>query len=582
MLNIKLLKEQHRKCHDMQKCVLQYEIRNAENLVAELQGNRCKKIITEDMKHLLKEDGSLSLNDAWKLKQKMFPKSSDSPFAVLDNAGNLVTDYNGILDVMKSEYVFRLRNREIDPKYQELRELKEYLCMIRLRISKLSKYTPWARTDLDNTISKLKLKKCRDPQGHINELYKSMGEDGLSSLLDLLNRIKKEILIPSHLNLSNISAIYKGKGSKQDVINLRGIFKLPIVRNILDRLISNEEQEQLMKNMGQFQVGNQKERNIRDHTLIMHAIVNEAIEKKLSIDILFTDIKQCFDSIWLDEATNDLYDSGLTSRNLNILYEGNKKTRMCVETKFGQSDRVELNNVVMQGSVPGGTYCSNQISKVCNKLYEDGDVYMYQDRIPIPPLAMVDDIVAAAKCNSTTALNCNVKTDAFIQRKKMESQVGDGKCQWVHIGNHDCESSYCANNTQINSTKSYKWLGDHVANGWEIMYTKRWEKAQGYNATCQSMCTEISLGYQIYQMAKLFHQSIFVNGTLVNMETWPNCTTTRMESFERTEQSFFRKILNAHSKTPIETIYFRTRNYASPFPFDEKKNSLLSHSDGKK
>ena len=46
-----------------------------------------------------------------------------------------------------------------------------------------------------------------------------------------------------------------------------------------------------------------------------------------------------------------------------------------------------------------------------------------------------------------------------------------------------------------------------------------------------------------------------MNGTLVNMETWPNCTTTRMESFERTEQSFFRKILNAHSKTPIETIY---------------------------
>ena len=120
----------------------------------------------------------------------MFPKSSDSPFAALDCAENLVTDYNGILDVMKSEYVFRSRNREIDPKNQDLRELKEYLCMIRLRISKLSKYTPWVRTDLDDTIARLKLKRCRDPEGHINELYKSMGEDDLSSLLDLLNRIK--------------------------------------------------------------------------------------------------------------------------------------------------------------------------------------------------------------------------------------------------------------------------------------------------------------------------------------------------------------------------------------------------------
>ena len=59
MLNIKLLKEQYKRCHDMLKCVLRYEIIKAENLVAELQGNRCKNFITEDMKHLLKEDHTL-------------------------------------------------------------------------------------------------------------------------------------------------------------------------------------------------------------------------------------------------------------------------------------------------------------------------------------------------------------------------------------------------------------------------------------------------------------------------------------------------------------------------------------------
>ena len=80
-------------------------------------------------------------------------------------------------------------------------------------------------------------------------------------------------------------------------MNLRGIFKLPIVRNILDRLISFDDQQQVNENMGQFQVGNQQNRNIRDHTLIIHAIVNEAQHKSLELDIVFTDIKQCFDSI---------------------------------------------------------------------------------------------------------------------------------------------------------------------------------------------------------------------------------------------------------------------------------------------
>ena len=551
---IKQLKELFASSHEMQKTNLKIEIQNEEHKMAVLQGNKCKKIIAEDMGHLLK-DGAFSFNDAWKLKKKIFPQCRDAPFAVYDANEMLITDYEGVLNVMKEEFVYRLRNRVINPEYQELKELKEYLCKLRLDIARSANYNKWTVKQLYSAINKLKTNKCKDPHGHINELYKNMGTDGILSLLDMLNYIKEELLIPSHLNLSNISTIYKGKGSKQNVINLRGIFKLPIVRNILDRLISFDEEVKVSQSMGQFQVGNQKERNIRDHSLVIHAVVNEARATKKKIDILFTDIKQCFDSIWLDEATNDLYDSGVVSRNLNLLYEGNSKTRMCVETNIGKSERVELNKVVMQGSVPGGLICSNQLSKICNKLYSEGNVYMYRGQIPIPPLAMVDDVVAVNECNSTDALACNIKIDTFVQRKKLESQVGDGKCQWVHSGEGECRSTYHANNNEITQTEIYKYLGDHVADGWEPLYSKRWEKAQGYIASCLAMCTEMSLGYQLYHIAKLYHQSIFINGTLINMETWPNCTTARIESFERIEQFYFKKILAAHSKTPIESVY---------------------------
>ena len=183
-------------------------------------------------------------------------------------------------------------------------------------------------------------------------------------------------------------------------MNLRGIFKLPIVRNILDRLIYFQEKDTLNVSMGQFQVGNQQKRSIRDHALIVHAVVNDARINNLHVDVLFTDIKQCFDSIWLEEAINDCYTSGIKNRNLNLLYEGNSSTQMCVETRFGKSERVQLKKIVMQGSVSGGTLCSNQLSKLCNKAYSEGQVYMYRGEIPIPPLAMVDDIVSIAICNS--------------------------------------------------------------------------------------------------------------------------------------------------------------------------------------
>ena len=553
--DIKTLKEQIASSNTVHRAVLTTELNRKEKELAELQGIRCKKIINENSQKLT-EGGRFNMNEAWKLKKKIFPKCNDPPFAVLDPQKNLVTDTEGILDVMKEEFKYRLRNRPIQPEYQELLELKEYLCHLRLQITKNKQYNKWHMKDLENAISKLQSNKCRDPHGHINELYQHMGKDGLVSLLKLLNHIKDEIIIPSKLDVSNVSTIYKGKGSKQEVINLRGIFKLPILRNILDRMVCFGENEQISSSMGQFQVGNQKGRNIRDHTLVVHSALKEAEERKIDVDVLFIDInKQCFDSIWLDEATNDLYDSGVQSRNLNLLYEGNKKTRMCVETSYGKSERVELNKVVMQGSVPGGMFCSNQLSKLCNKMYREGNVYMYAEKIPIPPLAMVDDIAILAICNSISALESSIKTDAFIQRKKLEGQTGEGKCQWIHKGKMECRSKYIVNNQEITQAETYKYLGDQVADKWEPLYAKRLEKAQGYSTMCQAMCSEISLGYQMYSIAKLLRMSIFLNGSLTNMETWPNCSVTRIESFERIEQSFIRKLLQAHSKTPIECFY---------------------------
>ena len=554
MQDIKLLKELHATSHPISKSVLEVEIVLQENKLAEIQGIRHRSIIKKQMDNLT-DEACFSFNEAWKLKKKLFPKCSDAPFAVMDKAGNLVADHAGILDVMKEEFTHRLRNREMKEEYSELREMKEYLCHLRLQLAKTADYSNWTIEQLQKAIKKLRNNKCRDPHGHINEIYKHLGQDGLTSLLNLLNLIKQEIIIPSKLNLSNVSTIYKGKGSKQNVVNLRGIFKLPIVRNILDRLICYDEQDEVSTNMGQFQVGNQMGRNIRDHTLVVQAVMNEAREEKLKIDTIFTDIKQCFDSIWLEEAINDLYDSGIKNRNINLLYEGNARTRMCVETSIGRSSRAELKRVVMQGSVTGGMICSNQISKLCNNLYREGEVYMYNGTIPIPALAMVDDIAVIAVCNSLHGLRGNVKTDCFIQRKKLEGQVGDGKCQWVHIGPDKCTASYKMDNISITEADSYKHLGDHIADKIDVLYTKRWEKAQGYSSTCYAMCTEMSLGYHKYSIAKLLHRSIFINGTLVNMETWPNCTNLRVETFEQTEQSFLRRILAAHSKTPIECLY---------------------------
>ena len=62
-------------------------------------------------------------------------------------------------------------------------------------------------------------------------------------MLKMVNRIKKEGKMPEVLQHCNISSIFKNKGAKSDFSAYRGIFRVTVMRYIVDRLIYNDEYE---------------------------------------------------------------------------------------------------------------------------------------------------------------------------------------------------------------------------------------------------------------------------------------------------------------------------------------------------
>ena len=111
---------------------------------------------------------------------------------------------------------------------------------------------------------------------------------------------------------------------------------------------------------------------------------------------------------------------------------------MAVNTPVGQTERVNIQDIVMQGGTFGSLMCSNSIDSIGKKCYTRGDnLYLYKQMVRILPLSMVDDILGIAKCGQES-LALNTFINAQIELKKLKfhtpDKTGKTKCHKIHVG----------------------------------------------------------------------------------------------------------------------------------------------------
>ena len=151
--------------------------------------------------------------------------------------------------------------------------------------------------------------------------------------------------------------IYKKKGKRNNFNSYRGIFRITVLRSILDRLIYNDMYEIMDSNLSDCNVGNRKRRNIRDNLFVLNATLNATKRKTEDpIDIVY-DVKKCFETMWASEALNDAYELGFTNDKLPLVHLKNKYASIAIKSSTGISQRADIKDVIMQGTVWAGMLC---------------------------------------------------------------------------------------------------------------------------------------------------------------------------------------------------------------------------------
>ena len=275
-------------------------------------------------------------------------------------SGNLLTNDEKIQEAALNVFTKRLENRPMKDDLKHIREAKESLCKNILKLAGSNKTPDWKMKDLKRVLKNLKKQKSRDPLGLANDIFRPevAGDDLKLAIVKMMNHIKDEQKYPECLELCNISSIWKQKKSKNEFDSYRGIFRLTVFRSILDRLIYNDEYKNIVRNLTDANVGARKNRNIKDNIFVMNAIFNSmSKDNGENLDCQVYDVETCFDALWLHEVVNCLYDAGLKNDKLTLLFLENNNANVAVKSNGGLSRRVNIKDIIMQGSVWGSLCC---------------------------------------------------------------------------------------------------------------------------------------------------------------------------------------------------------------------------------
>ena len=235
------------------------------------------------------------------------------------------------------------------------------------------------------------------------------------------------------------------------------------------------------------------------------------------------DVEKCFDSLWVQECINDMFDAGVQSDKLNLLYLLNKDAQVAVKTSKGISERETISNIIMQGTVWGGMFCTTSMDKLGKLQYENEDMlYKYKGLVGVPVLEMVDDILDVKKCGNE-AIKSNVLVNTFIEHKKIK--MGKDKCHQIHCGK---KATNCptlkVHNDNMHQSDEESYLGDQISTSANNVKTISKQRAKGYGIISDIMYVleAIPNGKKRTKVGLELRQAWFLNSILLNMETWHN------------------------------------------------------------
>ena len=270
----------------------------------------------------------------------------------------------------------------------------------------------------------------------------------------MFNAFKNKFDVPCQWDDILITTMFKKKGSWKKLYNYRGIFIVTILQLINEKVLKNRKTEYQVYFRKIFQNGEVKGKSVTDNLFILKGIIDHSKYLGKGVFITFYDIEKCFDSLWLQDCINALWDNAVQDDSLYFIYLLSKKASISINTPLGRTDPLVLENLVKQGTILRPVLTNRSLDRVPKESsgYQMG-------LVNIKSLEFVDDI---ADVNRDFSSLCH--SNRLIENIQHEKRLtfSSKKCELLRVRFKTLGESIYVNNKSVTNSDRIKYLGDYV------------------------------------------------------------------------------------------------------------------------
>ena len=220
-----------------------------------------------------------------------------------------------------------LTNRKPKEEFEEDICLKKTVHMMRMEEIVEDDLYELSTQMFDNTLKK-----------KIGAKYQFIFKGGLlvkEALFKLCRVVWSKEKQPDRWEKSTLVQLYKGKGPRSILDNMRHIHCKDEFPKFFGHLVVSASKDKMISNLTKYQIATKPGHRAQEHLFVLKSIIALYIMLDKAIITSMWDLSKFFDRESLHDCLNELYKSNVRGKLYRLLYSMNKNTRISIQTPVG-------------------------------------------------------------------------------------------------------------------------------------------------------------------------------------------------------------------------------------------------------